>query len=86
MTVAHERFDHIFIEPSSYDASFAFYREGLGWQVAFSWGGNGEPRGACLRSGAMQVVLAEPHPARDHSKIPRYPWDTPDRSPAGRGH
>lgn len=66
--MAHDRFDHIFIEPSSYDASFAFYRDGLGWKVVFSWGGNGEPRGACLSSGAMQVVLAEPHPAHDRSK------------------
>lgn len=66
--MAHDRFHHVFIEPSSFDASLAFYRDGLGWQVLFSWGGNGEPRGAGLGSGAMQVVLAEPHPATDHSK------------------
>ena len=66
--MAHDRFDHVFIEPSSYDASLAFYRDGLGWPVLFSWGGDGEPRGAGLGSGAMRVVLAEPHPATDHSK------------------
>jgi catechol 2,3-dioxygenase-like lactoylglutathione lyase family enzyme len=66
--VAQDHFDHIFIEPSSYDASLAFYRDGLGWQVAFSWGGGGEPRGVCLGSGSMRVVLAEPHPASDKSK------------------
>ena len=58
--MAHDRFDHVFIEPSSYDASLAFYRDGLGWPVLFSWGGDGEPRGAGLGSGAMRVVLAEP--------------------------
>lgn len=63
-----DRFDHVFIEPSSYDASLAFYRDGLGWKVLFSWGESGAPRGACLSSGAMQVVLAEPHPAEDKSK------------------
>lgn len=67
--MAHDRFDHVFIEPSLYEASLAFYRDGLGWQVQFAWGGNGEPRGACLSSGAMQVVLAEPHPAADKSKF-----------------
>ena len=66
--MAHDRFDHVFIEPSSYDASLAFYRDGLGWPVLFSWGGDGEPRGAGLGSRAMRVVLAEPHPATDHSK------------------
>lgn len=63
-----DRFDHIFIEPSSFDASLAFYRDGLGWKVFFSWGEGGAPRGACLGSGAMRVVLAEPHPATDKSK------------------
>jgi catechol 2,3-dioxygenase-like lactoylglutathione lyase family enzyme len=66
--VQSDQFDHIFIEPSSYDASLAFYRDSLGWKTVFSWGSNGEPRGVCLSSGAMQVVLAEPHPAADKSK------------------
>lgn len=66
--MARDQFDHLFIEPSSYETSLAFYRDGLGWQVVFAWGGNGEPRGACLSSGAMQVVLAEPHSAADQSK------------------
>jgi uncharacterized glyoxalase superfamily protein PhnB len=66
--VPSDRFDHIFIEPSSFDASLAFYRDGLGWSAIFSWGKDGEPRGACLGSGAMQVVLAERHPADDRSK------------------
>jgi hypothetical protein len=54
---------HIFVEPPSYDASVAFNRDGLCWQIRFSWGGNSEPRGMGLGSGAMQVVLAQPHPA-----------------------
>ena len=67
--MADDRFDHIFIEPTSFDASLTFYRDSLGWQVLFSWGGEGSPRGAGLRSGGgMSVVLAERHPAVDHSK------------------
>jgi uncharacterized glyoxalase superfamily protein PhnB len=66
--VTTDRFDHVFIEPSSFDVSLAFYRDCLGWKVLFSWGENDEPRGACLSSGGMQVVLAEPHPATDRSK------------------
>lgn len=64
-----ERFDHVFVEPASYDASLAFYRDALGWSIRFAWGGAGEPRGACLASdGGMTIVLAEPHPAADRSK------------------
>ncbi len=64
-----DRFDHVFIEPASFDASLAFYRDTLGWHVLFSWGGEGSPRGAGLGSGAgMSVVLAERHVADDHSK------------------
>lgn len=63
-----DRFDHLFIQPSSFDASLAFYRDALGWPVQFAWGGPGEPRGACLGSGAMTVVIAEDHPSDDKSK------------------
>jgi uncharacterized glyoxalase superfamily protein PhnB len=66
--MARDRFDHLFVQPSSFDASLAFYRDTLGWKVAYSWGEKGEPRGACLRSEAMSIVLAEPHPAQDRSK------------------
>jgi len=64
----HDRFDHVFVEPSSFDASLVFYRDALGWNVSFAWGGDGEPRGASLTSGGMTIVLAEPHPAQDKSK------------------
>ena len=66
--MSQDRFDHLFVEPSSFEASLAFYRDALGWKVMFSWGENGEPRGASLTSGAMTIVLAEPHPAQDKSK------------------
>ena len=55
----HDRFDHVFVEPSSFEASLAFYRDALGC---------GEPRGASLTSSDMRIVLAEPHPAQDKSK------------------
>ena len=69
--MANDRFDHLFVEPSSFDASLAFYRDALGWRERFAWGGgeSGEPRGVCLDSpGGASIVLAEPHPVTDHSK------------------
>jgi uncharacterized glyoxalase superfamily protein PhnB len=63
-----DRFDHVFIQPTAFDDSLSFYRDGLGWSVKFAWGHEGVPRGACLTSGQMTVVLAEDHPAQDHSK------------------
>ena len=68
--MANDRFDHVFVEPSSFDASLAFYRDALGWRERFAWGGGGsEPRGVCLDApGGMSIVLAEPHPAADRSK------------------
>jgi catechol 2,3-dioxygenase-like lactoylglutathione lyase family enzyme len=67
--VVQDRFDHVFVEPSSFDASLAFYRDALGWRERFAWGGDGQPRGACLDAeGGMSIVLAEPHAAADRSK------------------
>ena len=63
-----DRFDHVFVQPGSFDESLAFYRDSLGWPVLFAWGGQGEPRGICLGSEAMRIVMAEPHPADDRSK------------------
>ncbi len=67
--MSQDRFDHVFVEPTSFDASLAFYRDVLGWAERFAWGGNGEPRGVSLASaGGAAIVLAEPHPTADHSK------------------
>ena len=71
--MASDRFDHVFVEPSSFDASLAFYRDALGWSERFAWGGRSdkgsEPRGVFLAApGGAAIVLAEPHPATDHSK------------------
>jgi uncharacterized glyoxalase superfamily protein PhnB len=63
-----DRFDHLFIEPSSFDAAVSFYRDGLGWTELFSWGSGTEPRGIGLSGGGTKLVLAERHPASDHSK------------------
>jgi catechol 2,3-dioxygenase-like lactoylglutathione lyase family enzyme len=73
--MANDRFDHVFVEPTSFDASLAFYRDALGWSERFAWGGDGdddgarEPRGVFLAApGGAAIVLAEPHPAGDRSK------------------
>ena len=68
--MAADRFDHLFVQPTAFDATLAFYRDVLGWALEFAWGreGEGEPRGASLGSGAMRIVIAEAHPATDHAK------------------
>jgi uncharacterized glyoxalase superfamily protein PhnB len=63
-----DRFDHLFIEPSSFDAAVAFYRDALGWKELFAWGSSTEPRGVGLSGGGSKIVLAERHAADDHSK------------------
>ena len=63
-----DRFDHLFIQPASFEKSLAFYRDTLGWEVKFAWGEPGTPRGAGLSSGEMTIVIAEDHPAEDNSK------------------
>jgi catechol 2,3-dioxygenase-like lactoylglutathione lyase family enzyme len=55
-----DRFHHIFIRPSDYDRSLAFYRDVLGWAVTRSWGGeDGRARGAILSGGGVKVVISE---------------------------
>ncbi len=62
-----DRFDHLFIAPQSFDSALAFYRDGLGWSVVQAWGSAGDPRGAMLDGGGVQLVLAEQHAADDRS-------------------
>lgn len=64
----YDRFDHVFVQPASFDASLAFYRDALGWPLQYAWGDEGKPRGASLGTGAVRIVLAEAHDAADKSK------------------
>jgi catechol 2,3-dioxygenase-like lactoylglutathione lyase family enzyme len=54
-----DRFHHLFISPSDFERSLAFYRDTLGWSVTRKWGGNGAGRGVVLSGGGIEVVLAE---------------------------
>ncbi len=55
-----DRFHHVFIAPSDYEASLAFYRDTLGWHVTDGWVEDSTGRrGAVLSGGAVKVVLAE---------------------------
>lgn len=63
----NDRFSHLFIAPTDYDRSVAFYRDALRWSTVTSWGGSAEPRGVVLRGGTVEIVLAERHPSEDHS-------------------
>jgi catechol 2,3-dioxygenase-like lactoylglutathione lyase family enzyme len=55
----NDRFHHLYIEPTDFDASLAFYRDTLGWSITEEWGGNGGGRGAVLSGGGMKIVIAE---------------------------
>ncbi|MCR4315126.1 MAG: VOC family protein [Planctomycetes bacterium] len=63
------KFDHLFIAPSDFGKSLAFYKDTLGWQHVAGWGGGDQgPRGAVLKSsGGMSVTIAEEHDAKDRS-------------------
>lgn len=61
-----DRFHHLFIAPTNFDASVAFYRDVLGWEVTDTWGGKGSPRGAILSGGGIKVVLGERSPEGRH--------------------
>ena len=58
-TAVADRFHHLFIAPSSYEASLAFYRDVLGWRMTDGWVDVGGGRGVVLSGGAVKVVLAE---------------------------
>ena len=54
-----DRFHHLFIAPSDFEKSLAFYRDTLGWKVTRTWGGNGSGRGMVLSGGGIELVLSE---------------------------
>lgn len=54
-----DRFHHIFIAPSDFDASLAFYRDILGWAETEGWIDDGSGRGVMLSGGGIKLVLAE---------------------------
>ena len=59
--MAQDEFDHVFIAPSDFDNTLAFYTSTLGWAVTSQWGSKGEGRGATIATGKMQLVIAEKH-------------------------
>ena len=56
-----DRFHHLFLTPADFEASVAFYRDTLGWEVTGTWGGEGSGRGVVLSGGGVRMVLAEKH-------------------------
>jgi len=54
----NDRFDHLFVAASDFEASLAFYRDVLGWSVISTWDKPGEGRGAVLSGGGIKVILA----------------------------
>ena len=54
-----DRFHHMYIAPSDWERSLAFYRDTLGWAVMNWNGGEGKPRSAVLSAGGMRMVLEE---------------------------
>jgi catechol 2,3-dioxygenase-like lactoylglutathione lyase family enzyme len=54
-----DRFHHLYIEPSDYEASLAFYQDVLGWSPTENWVDEDSLRGAILSGGGVKVVIAE---------------------------
>ena len=74
-----DRFHHLSIAPSDWEATVAFYRDMLGWSVTESWGGRGQPQGTILSGGGMKVVIVERNGAdKDVSLKPRLHLDIHD--------
>ncbi len=55
----NDRFHHLVITATDFDASLAFYRDVLGWDVNESWGDKNAGRGAALSGGGMRVIVTE---------------------------
>jgi len=64
------KFDHLFIEPSDFEASNRFYTETLGWTKVDGWGDEGGPKGGFYKSTiGTALVMAEHHDNQgDHAK------------------
>jgi hypothetical protein len=43
--MVHDRFDHLFFEPTSCEASYTLYRVALGWHARSAWGARGRRGG-----------------------------------------
>ena len=54
-----DRFHHIYIRATNFEASLAFYRDMLGWSVTRTWGGEGQEHGAILSGGGVKVVVTD---------------------------
>ena len=72
-----DRFHHLSISPADTEASIAFYRDVLGWEMTREWGGKGEPRGAILSGGGVKVVIAESPGAAVAGRPTRRPRSRP---------
>jgi uncharacterized glyoxalase superfamily protein PhnB len=59
--VMDDQFDHFFVAPSDFERTLRFYSQALGWEVTSEWGNAASGRGATLRSGAVEVAIAERH-------------------------
>jgi len=64
-----DRFDHFFVAPGDFERTLAFYTATLGWKLQSQWGDAAIGRGAVLRSGEVEVAIAERHAddPNDHS-------------------
>ena len=73
-----DRFHHLRIAPADFEASLAFYRDVLGWNVTREWRGNGPGRGVILSGGGMKVILTEDATAGAEVGVPYLHLDIHD--------
>lgn len=66
-----ENFDHLFIQPRDWGASFQFFTENLGWKVETRFGDARDAgRFAIIANGDFKLVLAEDHDVSEPAKKP----------------
>jgi len=56
-----DRFDHLFIAPSDFDASLKFYCYVMKWEIIREWKSSEGARGVVLSGGGIELILAERH-------------------------
>lgn len=64
-----DRFDYLLITPKDFDASVAFYRDVMQWEIVNEWKSRSGARGMVLSGGGVDIVLVERHANSEYSVL-----------------
>jgi catechol 2,3-dioxygenase-like lactoylglutathione lyase family enzyme len=67
--MSSDRFDHLALFPSDFEASFRFYREVMRWEVEKDWVASDGSRGVLLTGGGARVVIIERTGTEESSRL-----------------